>query len=403
MTTVAGGRREITGRLLKLSDAGQLGQSFIFAGPDGSGKEATALELARLLNCSTPETCLDRPACESCRKAIGFQHPDIRWIGPAPASISEDDIVDLLAEKQDDPFFRPAYAAASEVLIGDPDHPGPLSVRALLQFLRLRPFQGTHKVAIIADAHRLRSGAANAFLKMLEEPPDDSLIILLSSRSGSILPTIRSRCQQIVFNPYPRAELAALLRSVYAMPAKEAERLADIADGDVRRASRLRRPEPRVLQAWAGDLFAAIHDGRRSYAHITAEMLHKGVLPEDLVARENETADRADRIKTAPLKELPRKRERAIQLCDALNLHYAGLLESLVPDPADAGTPARPQGGPGGGAARRSIRTLVADINLIDDARRDIDRNLNIGLMMAVLFQELITRAEADAPAERSR
>ena len=99
---------------------------------------------------------------------------------------------DLLARKQADPFHQPPFAASSEVLIGDPDRPGPLTVRSVLQFLRVRPFQGRLKTAIVADAHRLRAGAANAFLKMLEEPPPDTLIILLSSLCGGMLPTTQN-------------------------------------------------------------------------------------------------------------------------------------------------------------------------------------------------------------------
>ncbi|MBU1073201.1 hypothetical protein KKG45_08130, partial [bacterium] len=87
-------------RLLELRRAGALGQSYLFAGPEGSGKELTALEIARLVNCRTPDECTDIPVCESCRKAVSFQHPDIRWICPAPAAITEGEVGNLLALKQ---------------------------------------------------------------------------------------------------------------------------------------------------------------------------------------------------------------------------------------------------------------------------------------------------------------
>lgn len=62
-------------RFLELLRAGAVGQSYLFAGPEGSGKESTALEIARLANCRTPDECADIPACESCRKAeIGRAH-----------------------------------------------------------------------------------------------------------------------------------------------------------------------------------------------------------------------------------------------------------------------------------------------------------------------------------------
>jgi len=390
---LATGRPEIIERLTALARDGALGQAHLFVGPDGSGKEITALDLARRLQCPTPDACRETPSCESCRKALTFQHPDIRWIGPAPASIGEDDVVRLLADKQADPFHRPAHAASGEVLIGDPESPGPLTVRALLQFLRLKPFQGPLKVAVIDMAHRLRTGAANAFLKVLEEPPADSLIILCSAQAGGLLPTIRSRCQQVVFPPYSRQALSDLLRSVYDMDAERAGTVADAAAGNARLAARLLRPEPRLLRRWAHLLFEAIHEGRRGAGHQAAEMLHKGVLPPELVSAVNEEG--GQKLKSAPLKDLARKRERALDLLDMLQGRFGELLRvrvgavSETEAPASAATPRAPVG-------------LIEDIRRIETARGDIDHNLNIGLTLAVLFQELIDHAAADAAAARA-
>lgn len=401
MPLYVNGRTQIVDRMLALHHKGRLGQSWLFTGPDGSGKEITALEIARRINCATPQICTVKPSCESCHKAATFQHPDIRWLGPAPASLKDSEVRHLLEAKQEDPFFRPAYASSSEVLIGDVDNPGPLSVRAVLQFLRLRPFQGSHKVVIISDAHRLRSGAANAFLKMLEEPPQDALIMLLSSMRSSILPTILSRCQQVNFEIYGRDELCRLLTSVYGLAETEASRLATASAGDARRATRMILPEPRILRTWSRQLFEAIHRGSRSTGHIAAEMLHKGVLPADLVAGETDENRKGPSLKTAPLKDLAARRERAIQLCELLHLHYSGLLGCLsLGDAWSAPFPEDTQG-TRGLATGRSPMGVIRDIQRIDDARSDIDHYLNIGLMMSLLFQELIDHAKQEAMASR--
>ncbi|MBU0742914.1 hypothetical protein KKA85_01500 [bacterium] len=384
-------------RLLELRRAGALGQSYLFAGPEGSGKELTALEIARLVNCRTPDECTDIPVCESCRKAVSFQHPDIRWICPAPAAITEGEVGNLLALKQEDPFHQPAFIASSEVLIGDPDHPGALTVRSLLHFLRVRPFQGSLKTAIVGDANRLRTGAANAFLKMLEEPPADALIILLTSLRGGLLPTIRSRCQLVQFEPYAEDELGDLLADLYGLPAPDAVSFARAASGNARRAASFRLPEARALRAWARQLLTSISEERHGAVLVAAEQLHKGVVPDELASAAEREAGGRPHVTTA--KELTERRDRAIRLCESLNLYYSDILgcatrgegwrpkltadERLIRDLA----------------GRRSPAGLLQDIEAVERARRGIDRNLNIGLVMAVLFQELLHEVEADRTA----
>ncbi len=384
-------------RFRDLHRDGALGQSYLFGGPEGSGKEATALEIARLLNCRTPETCAGTPTCESCRKALTFQHPDIRWICPAPAAIGDAEVGDFFARKHEDPFHQPAFVASSEVLIGDPDHPGALTVRSLLQFLRVRPFQGNLKIAIVADANRLRTGAANAFLKMLEEPPPDVLIILLTSLSGGLLPTIRSRCQLIQFDPYPEEDLADLLVSLYGLAPDEAATYARAAGGNARRAAAFRLPESRALRAWARRLLTVLAEGRLGSALVAAEQVHKGTVPDELAeAAEREAGGRA---RVGQAKELVERRERAIRLCESLNLYYSDILgcasrgEAWRPKLAADETLIRDLAG------RRSPAGLLQDIDAVERARRGIDRNLNIGLVMSVLFQELHHEIETDRAA----
>lgn len=391
------GRRDKVERFLGLRRQGALGQSWLFTGPEGSGKEATALEIARLLQCATPETCADAPACESCRKAVSHQHPDIRWICPAPAAITDAEVSDLLARKREDPFHQPVFAASSEVLIGDPDHPGSFSVRSLLQFLRVRPFQGCLKIAVVGEAHRLRAGAANAFLKMLEEPPPDALIILLTSQRGGLLPTILSRCQAVPFEPYGDAELADILTGLYGLEPAEALSFARASGGNARRAAAFRLPATRALRAWSAEILRSLDAGRPGTVQVAAEQLHKGLVPDRLVAAAEAAAGGRARVGAA--KDLVEKRERAIRLCETLHLYYSDLLgcatrgDTWEPRLTDDETLVRDL------AARRTPYGLLQDIDAVERARTGVDRNLNIGLVMAVLFRELSDAFEKDRAA----
>jgi DNA polymerase III delta prime subunit len=383
------GRQAILDRLMKIRQAGKLGQPLLLVGPEGSGKENTALEFARLLNCAAPGSCGPGRLCESCVKALGFQHPDIRWIGPAPAGIKEGEVRDLLEAKMANPFFQPTYAASSFVSIGDPENPGPLSIRSIIHFLRRRAFQSPWKVAVVADGHRLNQAAANAFLKTLEEPPPDTVIFLLTTGTEGMLPTILSRCQKVRFEPWAEQELADILARITDADPEQIRQAVRVSDGNARRALALLQPEAGFLLDWAGRIFQWISRGERAQAAIAADEVHRGllghgVLPEGVSARSVEARD------------TPARRDRAIRLCELLNLHYSDTVGAR--ELGDGWQPRLPRAENlvRQVAAGRRTETLLRDMALIDASRQEIDRNLNIGLSLAVLFEGLIAHAEQD-------
>jgi len=376
------GRTAIVERIVRLVDAGQVGQPFLFAGPSGVGKEATALEIARRVNCVAPAHCTADAPCESCAKAVTFQHPDIRWIGPAPASLDEADARHLLDAKIDNPFFQPDYATTSQVLIGDPEDPGPLTIRALIQFLRRQAFQGRWKVAVVADAHRLNTAAANAFLKTLEEPSPGSLIMLTTASTAGMLPTILSRCQRLTFEPLPETELVEILRRIAPDQAAGAETAARLADGSARRAMALLGPEAQAVWAWTGQVFAALAEGRAGDALVVSEHLNAGLLPTDDGWEET--------------KDLGQKRQRAILFCEMLAQLYGETVACR--ERAQAWRPRAPelQDVVRRAAAARRTASLLADIVRVDAARAEVDGNLNIGLCTAALLQDLWDHARSE-------
>lgn len=385
-------RPEVLARLLRLRDRDRLAQPLLLVGPEGAGKEGTALEFARLLNCRGPEACRDGAPCESCTKAAGFQHPDIRWIGPAPASLNESEVRELLEAKLAQPFARGAESATAQVGIGDPENPGPLTIRSLIRFLRLRAFQGPWKVAIVADAHRLNTSAANAFLKTLEEPPADTVIMLTSTGVEGMLPTILSRCQKVRFEPWPAAELADRLVAAAGAEPEAAAWAARLAQGNARLAWDLLQPESRALAAWAGLLFGWIAAGSRGQAAIAADELHRGAFSHAIEAPPSRRAGSGEQ-------GAGERRARAIRLCELLNLHYSDAL--VCRESGDAWEPRFPASAAlvRQVATQRATPALLADMARIDAAAGEIDRNLNIGLVMAVLFEGLQSHGRHEPPA----
>lgn len=140
--------------------------SYIFFGPDGIGKTLMATTVAKALNClrEAADSCDN---CTSCVKIENKNHPDIVWL--------------RIHDKKD--------AISIE------------QIRDLQRQINLKPYEARTKVFIIQDSHLMSEAAANCLLKTLEEPPQNSIIILITSKVEELLATVRSRCSRIKFEP----------------------------------------------------------------------------------------------------------------------------------------------------------------------------------------------------------
>jgi len=153
---------------------GRVPTSYLFTGEKGIGKMTTAVDFAKALNCQQLEEGAPCDRCSSCNKIEHGVHPDLRIVEPDGGVIKVEQI------------------------------------RELEEFLTLTPYEGRKKVALIDDADRMNTFAANAFLKTLEEPPEDSIIILISSREEMLPDTIRSRCLKLKFSTLNEGALEVL-------------------------------------------------------------------------------------------------------------------------------------------------------------------------------------------------
>ena len=204
----------------QLADAvgrGALPSSLLFQGPRGIGKQRLALWLGQLLLCEKPgaEPC---GTCTQCKFTAKLTHPDLHWYFPRPRLKDSDPSLDDVAADQ-------AEAVAERVEAGGlyAAPPGDeaiyvATVRAIVQSAAMSPAIAKRKIYVIGDAERMVSQtgadqAANAFLKLLEEPPADTFIVLTSSEPGALLPTIRSRVVSLRVSPLTSAEMKTFLTS----------------------------------------------------------------------------------------------------------------------------------------------------------------------------------------------
>ncbi|MEO8226634.1 MAG: hypothetical protein ABI637_04335 [Gemmatimonadota bacterium] len=192
------GHREARRRLAEAHGGGRLPQTLLFTGPAGVGKQRLALWVAQLIACERggSEPC---NACRRCRLVTTLQHPDVHWLVPIPRPKAGD--ADKQVEEARETLAAVMEERRAHPLYGVPDgmaSHGVASVRVLQRAAGMTSVEGGRKVFIIGEAERLvpqesSPEAANALLKLLEEPPADSLFVLTAVDAQRLLPTIRSR------------------------------------------------------------------------------------------------------------------------------------------------------------------------------------------------------------------
>jgi DNA polymerase-3 subunit delta' len=199
--------------------AGKLPHAYLFEGQDGVGKRKVALALAQAVQCERhgEDAC---GKCLPCQKVEDYIHPDVWWLAPEKNSIR----IDVIRELQKDMSFE--------------------------------ALEGNHRVVIIDEAEKMLHNAANAMLKILEEPPSATTMVLITPTPQQLLPTIVSRCQRLAFGPLTK-EMA---RKVIAKHMEDDQRvvnlLASLSGGSPGRAMAFGRElfldeRPRFIE-WVG-------------------------------------------------------------------------------------------------------------------------------------------------------
>ncbi|HSC58423.1 MAG TPA: hypothetical protein VLC11_02580 [Gemmatimonadales bacterium] len=199
--------------------ADHLPQLLLLTGPAGVGKQRLALWLGQLALCTAPTAGEPCGTCPSCRLVLELSHPDLHWFFPLPRPKAGelDKQVEELEEAQGDALKD----RRTTPIYGRPDGmAGHFMATAALVSRRatLTPAMSRRKVIILAEAERLvpqaaNPEAANALLKLFEEPPADTLIVLTAADLSAVLPTIVSRAVPVRVTPLPDAEVRTFLRT----------------------------------------------------------------------------------------------------------------------------------------------------------------------------------------------
>jgi DNA polymerase III subunit delta' len=267
---------------------GRLGGTFLLVGPPGIGKAALATWIAKSLLCDarSAEALAACGRCPACVQVDAQTHPDL-----------------VQVRKPDDRAYIPL-----ELLIGPNDA---RMQEGFCRDIRLRPFKGTRKVAILHDADYLNEEGANSLLKTFEEPPPDAVIFLLGTSEQRQLPTIRSRCQIVRLHPPTGDDAVELMRlRGIERDAQTILRAIDLCGGDCDAAASLLTEDATGLHA---TLVKQLH--QPSISAVSLSQMITGVI-DDLGKNATSSAKR-DRLRDVFAIAVHAFRERLIESADA--------------------------------------------------------------------------------------
>ena len=319
------GHHDAQAAILEGLRQGKLHHAWLIGGPEGIGKATFAYMVAKqLLGLKGgPAPAGDRldvdPARQASRLVSNLAHPDLVVLRRQPATDKK--------------------AAATMIAVE--------TVRRALDVFASTPSDGGWRVCVVDSADDLNASAANALLKVLEEPPARAIFLIIAHQPGRVLPTIRSRCRKLTLRPLAETEIAAVLDGldVDADSATIGQAIA-LADGSARRAISRLDPETAALIGRTRGLLARLPDvdipgvlamsdqlaGRAAEADFAVFM----ETVEDWVRHVLHANLAAGAHRLAPLAEVWDKTARAVRETDALNLDRRPLVLSIFQDLSEA-------------------------------------------------------------------
>lgn len=251
------GHTHIKHHLLQSTAAGRIPHAQIFSGPEGSGTLPMALAYSRLILCGPGDNGQEaNKACHS--KCAGLSHPDLHFSFPVTNSekVKSHAVSDHFLEEWREFAKEQPYGNLFDWyrFIGIEKKQGQIGVddaQDMVRKLSLKSYEGGFKVMIIWMAEKLNTSASNKLLKLIEEPPDKTVFLLLTEDEEQLLQTIRSRCQVLRFPPIPEDTITTAL-TTKGVGKEEAMRMSQEANGNYNKALDLlnRNSEELVFERW---------------------------------------------------------------------------------------------------------------------------------------------------------
>ena len=273
------GQKHIKNHLTTSVDAGRIAHAQLFVGPEGSGTLPMALAYAQYILCGNTDG-ENRGGNESCNiKFQNFSHPDLHFAFPVTTSdkVKSKPVSKYYLEEWRQLLDQQPYGNLFDwyKLLGVDNKQGQIGVDEALDIVKsltLKSYEGGYKVMIIWMAEKLNTQAANKLLKLIEEPPEKTIFILIAEDEEQIINTIRSRCQILHFPPLAEEAISEALIENYHIEQSVAIKIAHQSNGNYNKACDLIYHDSEDIQFekwfvfWIRSAFkargnkAAIHD-----------------------------------------------------------------------------------------------------------------------------------------------
>lgn len=270
------GQREIKEKLLRSVKEERVSHAQLFAGPEGCGSMALALAYARYISC---ENRTDYDSCGTCKSCVKYEkliHPDLHFVFPViKGKKSADPVSDNYLEEWRDfvkksPFFT-LNDWLDSIEVGNAQ--GMIfasEASEIIKKLSLKAFESEFKIMIIWLPEKMHQATANKLLKMIEEPPEKTLFLLVCEEPDKVIPTILSRCQLIKIPSFNHRDIQKYLTDSFQISANKASDISRVSNGNITRAIELCENENSSLEnlerfkslmrfAWKRDILSIIN------------------------------------------------------------------------------------------------------------------------------------------------
>lgn len=202
------GQPEVKSRLLNMVRDDRTPHALLLFGPPGTGKLSLAVAMAQYLSCNDRQREDACGVCPSCVKFNKLVHPDLHFVVPVlkTAKVAKDPVSDHFMAEWREAFISNPYISENQwyEAIGVENKQGSINKEESLQIIKklgFKPYESEYKMMIIWLPEKMNQAAANKLLKQIEEPPDKTLILMVSENTDRILPTILSRTQLLLIPP----------------------------------------------------------------------------------------------------------------------------------------------------------------------------------------------------------
>jgi DNA polymerase III subunit delta' len=243
------GQKDIKIKLLRSVKEERVSHAQLFAGPEGCGSMAFALAYARYVSCENRNENDSCGVCKSCVKYDKLIHPDLHFVFPvikgkkATDPVSDNYIEEWREFVRKSPYLNISTWMDSLEVGNSQGMIFASEAGEIIKKLSLKTFESEFKIMIIWLPEKMHQATANKLLKMIEEPPEKTLFILVSEEPDKVISTILSRCQLVKIPSFNNADIEKYLLERYKVPSDKAADISRVSNGNITRAIELSENE----------------------------------------------------------------------------------------------------------------------------------------------------------------